>query len=56
MNRNKIPLYTLIKVGNMLMMVSNFSLHEFEMKEGTVHTLGFHYVSNTLGSASITSK
>lgn len=24
--------------------------------EALVHTLGFHYVSNTLGSASITSK
>lgn len=35
-NRNRIPLYTRIAIGNMTMMVQNFWLHEFEMKEGTV--------------------
>jgi len=47
-----------INVDGATMLVQHFSLHEFEMREGTVmvHTLGFHYVSNTLGSASITSK
>lgn len=43
---------------NRIQISEHFWLHEFEMHEGTVlvHTLGFHYVSNTLGSASITSK
>ena len=36
MNRNKIPLHTQITIGRLSMLVSNFSLHEFEMKEGTV--------------------
>ena len=36
MQRNHIPLYTQITVGNMTMLAQNFSLHEFEMKEGTV--------------------
>ena len=56
MQRNHIPLHTQITRGGCTYLACHFSLHEFEMKEGTVHTLGFHYVSNTLGSASITSK
>ena len=36
MLRNRIPIHTPITVGRMSMLMCNFSLHEFEMHEGTV--------------------